>query len=309
MMRVGSENCLAVLAMVERRQQLALGQVAGAAEDDEVERLDRDDLAAHGLSTAWAACARPVLSNRFKFASAMVSHAVGSSWNLTAEHGTRLSKPNDLPLLRTCSIGRAAPNTKGEYDGKAFRPARHRRGDRGDAGHRRPLGGILVGAAHRRGLPVGWQGVRLHPGLRRGRCRPGRAGGPSRLRQQAVEPDDRAGARTLAHRAFGAAVARGGRHWPHSNRAIPASRSGKAKRTWPRRVRYFEFYGGAADKIHGETMPFLDGYTALTLREPHGVVGRHHARGTIRCRSSAASPAPRSRWATRWSSSRPRTPR
>lgn len=37
-------------------------------------------------------------------------------------------------------------------------------------------------------------------------------------------------------------------------------------------MRYFEFYGGAADKIHGDTIPFLDGYTALTLREPHGVV-------------------------------------
>ncbi len=36
--------------------------------------------------------------------------------------------------------------------------------------------------------------------------------------------------------------------------------------------RYFEFYGGAGDKIHGDTIPFLDGYTALTLREPHGVV-------------------------------------
>ena len=37
-------------------------------------------------------------------------------------------------------------------------------------------------------------------------------------------------------------------------------------------MRYFEFYGGAADKVHGDTIPFLDGYTALTLREPHGVV-------------------------------------
>ena len=25
--------------------------------------------------------------------------------------------------------------------------------------------------------------------------------------------------------------------------------------------RYLEFYGGAADKIHGETIPYLDGYT------------------------------------------------
>lgn len=37
-------------------------------------------------------------------------------------------------------------------------------------------------------------------------------------------------------------------------------------------MRYYEFYGGAADKIHGDTIPFLEGYTALTLREPHGVV-------------------------------------
>jgi aldehyde dehydrogenase (NAD+) len=37
-------------------------------------------------------------------------------------------------------------------------------------------------------------------------------------------------------------------------------------------IRYLEFYGGAADKLHGDTIPFLDGYTALTMREPHGVV-------------------------------------
>jgi len=38
-------------------------------------------------------------------------------------------------------------------------------------------------------------------------------------------------------------------------------------------ARYLEFYGGAADKVHGETIPFAKGYTALTLREPHGVTG------------------------------------
>ncbi|SDF56314.1 aldehyde dehydrogenase (NAD+) [Salipiger thiooxidans] len=38
-------------------------------------------------------------------------------------------------------------------------------------------------------------------------------------------------------------------------------------------ARYCEFYGGAADKIHGETIPYLDGYTVYTLREPHGVTG------------------------------------
>ena len=36
-------------------------------------------------------------------------------------------------------------------------------------------------------------------------------------------------------------------------------------------ARYLEFYGGAADKVHGDTIPFANGYTALTLREPHGV--------------------------------------
>ena len=38
-------------------------------------------------------------------------------------------------------------------------------------------------------------------------------------------------------------------------------------------ARYLEFYGGAADKVHGETLPYLNGYTAFTLREPHGVTG------------------------------------
>ena len=38
-------------------------------------------------------------------------------------------------------------------------------------------------------------------------------------------------------------------------------------------ARYCEFYGGACDKVHGETLPFANGYTALTLREPHGVTG------------------------------------
>ncbi|MBM3570888.1 MAG: aldehyde dehydrogenase family protein [Alphaproteobacteria bacterium] len=38
-------------------------------------------------------------------------------------------------------------------------------------------------------------------------------------------------------------------------------------------ARYFEFYGGCADKFHGETIPYLDGYTVMTLREPHGVTG------------------------------------
>jgi aldehyde dehydrogenase (NAD+) len=38
-------------------------------------------------------------------------------------------------------------------------------------------------------------------------------------------------------------------------------------------ARYLEFYAGAADKVHGETLPYQAGFTALTWREPHGVTG------------------------------------
>lgn len=38
-------------------------------------------------------------------------------------------------------------------------------------------------------------------------------------------------------------------------------------------ARYFEFYAGACDKLHGETLPYQDGYTVFTWREPHGVTG------------------------------------
>ncbi|HMR68775.1 MAG TPA: aldehyde dehydrogenase family protein [Rubrivivax sp.] len=38
-------------------------------------------------------------------------------------------------------------------------------------------------------------------------------------------------------------------------------------------ARYLEFYAGAADKVHGQTIPFVHGTTALTIREPHGVTG------------------------------------
>lgn len=36
-------------------------------------------------------------------------------------------------------------------------------------------------------------------------------------------------------------------------------------------ARYFEFYGSAADKVHGEIIPFLNGYQVNLLREPLGV--------------------------------------
>ncbi len=39
-------------------------------------------------------------------------------------------------------------------------------------------------------------------------------------------------------------------------------------------ARYFEYYGGAADKLHGDTIPFLEGYQVLIVREPRGVAGQ-----------------------------------
>jgi aldehyde dehydrogenase (NAD+) len=38
-------------------------------------------------------------------------------------------------------------------------------------------------------------------------------------------------------------------------------------------ARYFEFYGTAADKLLGETIPYRAGFTVMTLREPFGVTG------------------------------------
>ena len=38
-------------------------------------------------------------------------------------------------------------------------------------------------------------------------------------------------------------------------------------------ARYFEFYAGAPDKLHGTTIPYAPGYSVLTWREPHGVTG------------------------------------
>ena len=38
-------------------------------------------------------------------------------------------------------------------------------------------------------------------------------------------------------------------------------------------ARYFEFYAGAVDKLHGTTIPYPSDFTVFTLREPHGVTG------------------------------------
>jgi aldehyde dehydrogenase (NAD+) len=59
--------------------------------------------------------------------------------------------------------------------------------------------------------------------------------------------------------------------------AIEARDTGKPKSAAEADIaalaRYFEYYGGAADKLHGEVIPYLSGYHVSVLREPHGVTG------------------------------------
>jgi aldehyde dehydrogenase (NAD+) len=46
---------------------------------------------------------------------------------------------------------------------------------------------------------------------------------------------------------------------------------GQARADLQLTARYFEFYGGAADKLHGEIIPFQSGFHAQAMREPYGV--------------------------------------
>ncbi len=58
---------------------------------------------------------------------------------------------------------------------------------------------------------------------------------------------------------------------------LEARDTGKAVKTARNDVvalaRYFEYYAGAADKLHGDTLPYESGFTVMTIREPHGVTG------------------------------------
>lgn len=38
-------------------------------------------------------------------------------------------------------------------------------------------------------------------------------------------------------------------------------------------VRYFEYYAGAADKLHGDTLSLMNGFFGAVIREPYGVTG------------------------------------
>jgi aldehyde dehydrogenase (NAD+) len=63
-------------------------------------------------------------------------------------------------------------------------------------------------------------------------------------------------------------------------------------------ARYFEFYGSAADKVHGQIIPFLHGHNVSLLREPHGVTG-HIIPWNYPAQILGRTIAPRWRWGTR----------
>jgi aldehyde dehydrogenase (NAD+) len=62
-------------------------------------------------------------------------------------------------------------------------------------------------------------------------------------------------------------------------------------------ARYFEFYGGAADKVHGDTIPYEQGFTVFThwCRTASPATS---SPGIIRCKSSVAPSVRRWPWAT-----------
>jgi aldehyde dehydrogenase (NAD+) len=57
--------------------------------------------------------------------------------------------------------------------------------------------------------------------------------------------------------------------------ALEAADTGKSMKTaradTVALARYFEYYAGACDKLHGETLPYEPVYMVMTVREPHGV--------------------------------------
>ena len=73
---------------------------------------------------------------------------------------------------------------------------------------------------------------------------------------------------------------------------------------------YYEYFAGAADKLHGETIPSdRSNFFIYTVREPVGVVGGDHALELADPADVVEAGARRSRPAARSSSSRPSRPR
>ena len=123
--------------------------------------------------------------------------------------------------------------------------------------------------------------VETPPTARRSRASPAAAAPISTPPSPPPAPPPRAtgAGRPAAERGRVLAAPRPAGRWsaPTSSRASRRSDVGKpltqASADARALARYLEFYGGAADKLTGETIPYLAGYTVFTLREPHGVTG------------------------------------
>jgi aldehyde dehydrogenase (NAD+) len=72
---------------------------------------------------------------------------------------------------------------------------------------------------------------------------------------------------------FGAAIARDGERLAQIESQDTGKPISQARADVSAAVRYFEYYAGGADKLHGDTIPYLPGYGVQVLRVPVGVTG------------------------------------
>ena len=205
------------------------------------------------ISTAWQSCKKDGLwkwPKRHNFSPIDGTPIPASSWPPCRER-TELRRRDD---------GRERP-------GQPERIARHGAPE----SHRRaqPAG---LGRRHAR-RPVAGRRLTLRPDRRRHRRRRrrGRTGGASRLRGRLGQADgDRAG--RLLMRLAVAVEAR-----VDELGELESRDNGKplrqAKADAVALARYFEFYGSAADKLHGEVIPYLNTHFIGVERVPHGVTG------------------------------------
>lgn len=72
-------------------------------------------------------------------------------------------------------------------------------------------------------------------------------------------------------------------------------------------ARYCEFYGGAADKVHGHQIPYLNDFHVVVMHEPHGVTA-HILPWNYPAQMFGRSVVPALAIATQWCSSRRKMP-
>ena len=135
------------------------------------------------------------------------------------------------------------------------------------------IDGQWVAAASGETIPV-MSPVTAKPSGDRARPRAGRRHRGARRAARVARPlgkDDRNGARPRPVEARAEESADNAERLARLEAADTGKPMTTARNDMQVLARYFEYYGGAADKVHGQVMPFLDGYSVSVLREPHGV--------------------------------------